>query len=71
MKLMPSNNVKWAFNLFRSLSITFKQSSLIFYGGQEILPHCYLDVQLGLHSFFLKKLWFYRIFFHSPPYSGS
>ena len=35
---MSSNNIKWAFNLFRSSSNTFKQSSLIFYGDQEILP---------------------------------
>ena len=36
---MSSNNSKWTFNLFRSSSYTFKQSSLIFYGDQEILPH--------------------------------
>ena len=35
---MSSNNIKCAFNLFRSSSNTFKQSSLIFYGDQEILP---------------------------------
>ena len=35
---MSSNNIKCAFNLFWSSSSTFKQSSLIFYGDQEILP---------------------------------
>ena len=36
---MSSKTIKWAVNLFRSSSITFKQPSLIFYGDQEILPH--------------------------------
>ena len=34
---MSNNNINCAFNLFRSSSNTFNQSSFIFYGDQEIL----------------------------------
>ena len=54
---MSSNNIKWAFNLFRSSSNTFKQSSLIFYGDQEILPLKDLDANdLFFQESFIKVL---------------
>ena len=43
---MSNNNIKWAFNFFWSSSNKLKQSSLIFYGDQEILPLQQLEIRL-------------------------
>ena len=47
---MSSNNIKWAFNLFRSSSNTFKQSHLIFHGDQEILPPVGYKCKIKFHK---------------------